>query len=213
MPNPACIPAIVTYAAHPCQPSGIGENIDMRSELRIVPVTPDLVPALAQLAADTFTETFGYLFSADDLGTFLAQSYAPDVLARATQATDAFWRLAVSEGGTAVGYLHVTPVHLPHADANAATDGELRRLYIRRSHHGQGLGQRLMDLAVAHLDRAFPNGAHWISVWNRNETAIALYQSYGFEKAGEYLFNVGSAPNLMFILRRPYASLRAMTSR
>ncbi len=120
-----------------------------------------------------------------------------------TQHPGDFWRLAFSEAGAPVGYLHVTSVQLPHETANASKDGELKRLYVRRSNHGRGLGrQQLVDIAVAHLDHAFPTGAHWISVWNKNEKAIKLYGQYGFQKADEYYFNVGSAPNLMFILRR-----------
>lgn len=170
--------------------------------MEIVKVTKAHIPALSELAAVTFIETFGYLFSAEDLQSFIATYYGHDALARAIEDPEGFWRIAFDRDGTAVGYVHVVPVQLPHDSANSDTDGELKRLYIRQSHQGQGIGRALMDTAIAQLDRRFPKGAHWISVWNRNEKAIALYQSYGFDKAGEWTFNVGEAPNLMFILRR-----------
>jgi ribosomal protein S18 acetylase RimI-like enzyme len=170
--------------------------------MRILTVTPDLVPALSELMALTFTETFGYLFSAADLHAFFTENYHPDVLMVEADKSGQFWRIVLDQDDQAVAYLQVTPVHLPYPDIDLGLDGEIKRLYIRRSYQGRGLGKTLMGMAVEHLDQRFSTGAHWISVWSGNKVALNLYASWGFEKVGEYGFNVGSTPNLMFVLRR-----------
>ena len=42
----------------------------------------------------------------------------------------------------------------------------------------------------------------WVGVWSENHGAQRFYQRYGFAKAGEYLFPVGSQRDLEFVLRR-----------
>ena len=42
--------------------------------------TPDDVPALSTLARECFTQTFGHLYTAEDLTAFLDQAYSPAVL-------------------------------------------------------------------------------------------------------------------------------------
>ena len=42
--------------------------------------TPDDAPALSTLARECFTQTFGHLYTAEDLTAFLDQAYSPAVL-------------------------------------------------------------------------------------------------------------------------------------
>ena len=42
--------------------------------------TPDDAPALSALARECFTQTFGHLYTAEDLTAFLDQAYSPAVL-------------------------------------------------------------------------------------------------------------------------------------
>ena len=45
--------------------------------------------------------------------------------------------------------------------------------------------------------------AIWIGVWSENLGAQRFYARHGYEKVGEYLYPVGEARDLEFILRKP----------
>jgi ribosomal protein S18 acetylase RimI-like enzyme len=169
--------------------------------MRILPVEPHHIPALSQLAVDTFVETFGHLYPPEDLSAFLQKSYAPAQVARETRDPAQFWRV-VFEGDNAVAYLQCGPVGLPHPDAHPTTEGELKRLYVHSSQQGKGLGKMLLTIAMDWMTETYPGQAQWIGVWNENRKAQALYQSQGFEKVGEYQFPVGQTLDDEFILRR-----------
>jgi GNAT superfamily N-acetyltransferase len=58
------------------------------------------------------------------------------------------------------------------------------RLVVRRSHSGQGLGARLLDLAGIRAKREV--GARWVrvDVWTTNRALHAYYTQQGFEFCG-----------------------------
>ena len=167
----------------------------------ILPVAPDHIPALAALATDTFTATFGHLYPAEDLAAFLEASYTPAILLAETQDTRHFWRMAW-DGGKALGYLQCGPVSLPHADADPARHGELKRLYIDPGAQGRGLGKTLLTVGLDHLSERYGNAPQWIGVWSENHRARALYGAHGFVQVGAYDFPVGRVRDHEFILRK-----------
>lgn len=167
----------------------------------IRPVTPDDLPALSALAAQTFSETFAHLYSPEDLATFLKGAYAPEKLAAEISGPDQFWRIAW-DGDEAVGYVQACPVGLPHPDADASREGELKRLYVVASQHGRGLGKQLLAIGLGHLSDRYGDAPQWIGVWSENFKAQAIYRAQGFEKAGEYGFKVGEVTDREFIFRK-----------
>ena len=170
--------------------------------MRIVSVEPDHVSALSALAAETFSETFGHLYPRQDLATFLTTSYAvPRLLAEIT-APGQFWRLVLDDQNYAVAYLQCGPVTLPHTEADRTSQGELKRIYVRRSHQGHGLGKTLLELAMTWMHETYGDAPQWIGVWSGNTKAQALYAAYGFVRVGGYTFPVGETLDEEFILRR-----------
>lgn len=172
-----------------------------QATMRILPVEPPHIPALSQLATDTFVETFGHLYPPEDLKAFLEKSYAPAQLTADTADPAQFWRI-VYDGDDAVAYLQCGPVGLPHTEAEASTAGELKRLYVHSSQQGKGLGKMLLTIAMDWMTDTYGDAPQWIGVWSENHKAQALYLSYGFERVGEYQFPVGSTLDDEFILRR-----------
>jgi GNAT superfamily N-acetyltransferase len=155
---------------------------------------------LAALGAQTFVESFGHLYSPQDLQAFLDESHAPAAYARLlADPAYALW-LAEDDDGRAVGYALAGPSGLPHADVQPG-DGELKRLYMVAGAQGGGMGARLFEAALAWLERDGPRQL-WISVWSENHGAQRFYGRYGFEKAGEYEFIVGQQRDHEFIFRR-----------
>jgi ribosomal protein S18 acetylase RimI-like enzyme len=159
---------------------------------------PD-APVLAELGARTFSEKFGHLYPPEDLAAFLSETHTSEKAALELRRADlAFW-LAESEG-VAVGYALAGPCGLPHAEVTAAC-GELKRIYVLAERQGEGLGARLMDLALSWLADGGRRPV-WLGVWSGNVGAQRFYDRIGFQKVGEYDFHVGATVDLEFIYRR-----------
>ena len=161
--------------------------------------TPDDASALAELGTVTFVETFGHLYTPEDLKTFLDESHTVAAYAKVLANPDyALW--IAQRDGQAIGYAQAGSCGLPHADVKPE-DGELKRLYLLQSAQGAGAGRALMDAAMAWLLRDGPRTL-WLSVWSENLGAQRFYARYGFEFAGEYEFIVGEQRDREFMYRR-----------
>lgn len=174
----------------------------MEGDMQIITPTAADVPLLGQLMRATFTETFGHLYPPADLAAYLDTAYAPTQLAAEIADPRNFWQLVMDEAGAPVAYLECVPAHLPHADVDPDRHGEIERIYVLGSQQGRGLGRKLMDTALQHLGERYGDAPQWLGVWSENLRAQALYQAYGFEKAGEYTFPVGETQDHEFIFRR-----------
>ena len=155
---------------------------------------------LSDLAARTFTETFGHLYPPQDLQRFIADAYSVEAQTRSLGAIDcALWLL--ERDGIAVGHALAGPCGLPHAEV-APGDGELKRLYVLREAQNGGWGGRLFQAAMDWLLADGPRTL-WIGVWSENHGALRFYARHGFVRVGDYDFVVGDTRDHEFILRRP----------
>lgn len=167
--------------------------------LAIRRATVDDAQTLSTLATRTFTETFGDLYAAEDLASFIADSYAVDKQTTILSHPDyAVWFL--EDNGTPVGHAAVGPCGLPHPDVKPG-DGELKRLYVLREYQSSGWGGKLFATAIDWLLRNGPRTL-WIGVWSENHGAQRFYARHGFKKVGSYDFIVGQQRDHEFILRR-----------
>lgn len=163
--------------------------------------TADDAQAVGDLSCRVMTETFvgefGIAYVPAELETFLAAKHGPAAMARAlADPTIAIWVCEVD--GVLAGYALCGNMTLPHPDALPG-DGELHRLYVDKAFHGHGAAKALMDEAVAWMAG---RRAQWLGVWSGNVRAQKFYARYGFEKAGEYDYVVGSTVDHEFIFRR-----------
>jgi ribosomal protein S18 acetylase RimI-like enzyme len=161
--------------------------------------TPADAQALSAIAKATFAETFGHLYPPQDLADFLADAYG-QARTRADLADPAKASWLVEADGVAVGYALAGPCNLPHGEVTVGC-GELKRIYFLKSYQGGGLGARLFAETMAWLEEAGPRPI-WIGVWSENYGAQRFYARHGFEKVGEYAFQVGGTVDKEFILRR-----------
>lgn len=151
---------------------------------------------LRALFAESFTDTFGHLYRPADLEQFLdGNSEAKWV----SFLTDPDCAIRVAElDGELVGFAELAPKKLPYQSPEPAI--ELRRLYLRKTAHGTGIAQRLMEWV---LEEAPRRGARELvlSVFVDNHRARRFYQRYGFEVVGKFDFMVGSHADEDLILR------------
>jgi diamine N-acetyltransferase len=149
--------------------------------------TPSDAAAVAELARASFTETFGHLYTPDNLAAFLTSHTAED-WARVLADPDVSVRMAEADGAL-VGYARIGPPTLPITPVGPAL--ELRQFYLLKPWHGGGHAQAMMDWVI---ETARARGAVelFLSVFVDNVRAQRFYARYGFQDVGRYAFMVGS---------------------
>ena len=183
--------------------------------------TPEDAEALSALASTCFIQTFGQLYSSEDLDRFIHEAYSPEVLrVELADPKRPTWLLFeelsmdaetvpspahahTASEGKLIGYATVCPAHLPHPDVKP-TDGEVQRLYLLREYQGGGRGSMMLQHAIDYLLADEPRPL-WIGVFSENFGAQRLYGRHGFKLVGEYKFMVGNHADREFILRREAA--------
>jgi GNAT superfamily N-acetyltransferase len=157
---------------------------------------PEDAAAIDAIFRESFTDTFGHLYSQEDLAAFLSGFTEAGWRTELSDSAFAF-RLA-EEDGRAVGYLKLGPGSLPHVGPEPAI--ELKQLYLLRPWQGRGAAAALMDWA---LDEARRRGAEaiYLSVFIDNHRARRFYERYGFTYLGPYAFMVGNHADEDQVLR------------
>src|SRR5665213_475991 len=158
---------------------------------------PQDAEALRAISRDTFVAAFGELYAPADLAAFLSHAEAETDRQLADPAVGA-WLLEAE--GSVIGYALAGPCGLANAEVTPRC-GELKRLYLLPAWQGAGRGSRLLETALAWLERGGPR-AIWIGVFSENTGAQRLYARYGFRKVGEHTFSVGAQVDREFTLRR-----------
>ena len=152
--------------------------------------------AIDTIFRTSFCDTFAHLYSAEDLGLFLAKFTREAWEGELDDPAYAF--LLAEAGGEAVGYVKLGPLVLPveaGADAN-----ELRQIYVVKGQHGSGIGAALMDWALGEA-KARGAGTLYLTVYTDNHRAKRFYERYGFVVVGRYDFMVGNQADEDIIMK------------
>jgi ribosomal protein S18 acetylase RimI-like enzyme len=159
---------------------------------------PDDAEELSKVGRETFIETFGHLYPATDLKTYLDRTYSIDSARQELSDPRVEVRVAVT-GRRIVAYCKIGPCKLP-IDTGGLPSLELHRVYVYRDRQGVGVGRILLTWAI---ERARKLGARqlYLGVWEGNERAISVYESRGFERVGSYKFPVGNTLDDEIIMR------------
>ena len=94
-------------------------------------------------------------------------------------------------------------VNHPPAGIVVRAPVELKRFYVDKAWHGQGLARSLMT-AAEQAARARGAREFWLGVWERNERAQAFYRKCGFRKVGTQIFVVGTDPQTDNVMLREF---------
>jgi len=152
---------------------------------------------MAALGPRSFTETFGHLYTPENLAAFLL-NHKED--AWRGELEDPRYRVRLAfEGDEAIGYAKVGPPSLPFSVEGPSA--ELRQLYVLGPWQGAGVAAALMDWVI---DEARGRGADalYLSVFVDNHRAQRFYARYGFEAVGTYDFMVGSHADVDLIMKK-----------
>jgi len=108
--------------------------------------------------------------------------------------------LACDATGALAGFAQVRVAH-PPAGIEVRAPVELKRFYVDKRWHGQGLARTLMDSAER-AARARGGREFWLGVFQRNERALAFYRKCGFRTVGTQVFVVGTDPQKDYVMLR-----------
>jgi diamine N-acetyltransferase len=156
---------------------------------------------LAKIAWKSFYDAFADhpKNAPDDLKAYMDEAFSVEALAGELADRDVFFFIA-EIGGQMVGY-----AKLKQNSREDCVSGEnpleLCRLYSLSDYIGKGIGKTLM---LKCLEFAEKNGhdTFWLGVWEYNFRAQEFYKKFGLEKCGEHVFQLGSDPQIDWVLER-----------
>ncbi|HTU11298.1 MAG TPA: GNAT family N-acetyltransferase [Allosphingosinicella sp.] len=151
---------------------------------------------MSRLGPRTFSETFGHLYSPENLAAFLENHSVENWTG---ELTDPRFSVRIAErDGEAVGFAKVGPPGLPFPVTGPTA--ELRQLYVLGPWQGTEVARTLMAWV---LEEARGRGAEqlFLSVFIDNLRAQRFYARYGFEPVGTYAFMVGTHADEDIIMR------------
>lgn len=144
---------------------------------------------LATFARRTYAKAY-----AEDLGEARLKAHLEnnmsDAKFRQMMESDVFY--LAHENGELLGFAQVgvvNPSYQEHIDRFDAKASELRRLYVLSTYQGRGIGSALIGRALQD-PRVLQTSTIYLTTWESNYDAQALYQRNGFYKVGampEYL--------------------------
>jgi ribosomal protein S18 acetylase RimI-like enzyme len=173
----------------------------MTETVRIRRAVPADAAPLAELAARIFHETFAEGTSPDDMAAFLAESYGERQQSEEIADPEIATLVAEAVGGALVAFSQSYRAPAPEC-VTGESPVELQRFYVDRPWHGSGLAQRLMA-ATRDAGRDLGGRTLWLTVWERNDRAIAFYEKCGFVDVGEREFWVGSDCQMDRVMTAP----------
>ena len=158
---------------------------------------------LAALKAATFSEAFAAANDPADLAAHLARAFAVETVSAELldPHCDTTW---VLHDGRPVAYLKVN-VGTAQSEPGLSDGLEVEQVYVLASHHGQGLGGQLLDLAA---EKGKERGLAfvWLGVWEHNANAISMYRHRGYREFADHTFMVGEDAQRDVLMRLDFAS-------
>lgn len=166
------------------------------SEISYREAAPEDAAHLAQLARRTFTDTFGHLYTPENLALFL-ETHVEEKWRAELGSPDFAIRVAETDG-LPVAFVKLGPPSLPFEAERPSI--ELRQLYVLKGWHGTGISHALMEWALEEARRRRAEEVY-LSVFVDNHRARRFYERYGFTFVAPYAFMVGSHADEDHILR------------
>ncbi|MCK7610784.1 GNAT family N-acetyltransferase [Roseibium sediminicola] len=167
------------------------------SAFKIEAATPLDARSLAALSIEVWLDTYATEGISDSFAAHVLETYTPEAFAGALADRNKYLLVARNDVGL-MGYvllnLKVDPV------SPGSGTAEFETLYVRRHHQRLGLGRRLFDNALK-LAAAAGQEKLFLTVYEKNDRAIAFYEALGMRHEGRWTFEFegGAVPNLIMV--------------
>ncbi|MDQ0781792.1 ribosomal protein S18 acetylase RimI-like enzyme [Chryseobacterium sp. W4I1] len=154
---------------------------------------------IQNIGRQTFAETFADSNSEEAMNTYLEESFSSEKVSTELNNPDSYFFIAWEED-IPVGYLKVNsgPAQTELQDE---TSLEIERIYVKKSHHGQKVGQLLYDKALE-TAKSLSKSYLWLGVWEENLRAINFYRKNGFEEFGSHTFRLGDEDQTDLMMKK-----------
>jgi diamine N-acetyltransferase len=143
---------------------------------------------LQNLCRQTFTETFAWGNTVENLNNYLDSAFSTDLLNQEILNPDCELFFA-DYGNQTAGYIKIN-LGIAQNEYKDRNSLEIERLYVAKEFQGRGIGKALLEKAVE-IACAKKLDFVWLGVWEKNEKAIAFYEKNGFQPCGSHFFMVG----------------------
>lgn len=145
-------------------------------------------PVISFLGKQTFTETFGFLFTEDELNQYLEDTFNLKKLESSLLKPHNIFEIMYYDDKP-VGYCKVK-VGSNYNDSIDKTHVQLQKIYILKEYLGKKLGAVLLKY-VFDLSEIKKCELIWLVVLHTNARAIKFYENHGFEKLKKYYYTIG----------------------
>lgn len=155
---------------------------------------------VAHVAADTFALACPPSTSKADIRRHIVQELNSTKFAR-DLVTPGIAIYVAHIGDEAIGYAMVCGDQRSPVDIECRRPMELKRIYVREGHHGQGVSDSLFNASIEHA-RTRGYDAVWLGTNQENHRALAFYGRMGFVKVGTREFRVNNSIECDFVMVR-----------
>lgn len=144
---------------------------------------------LGHIGVATFVESYSDQIEGQAMVRHCTEQHSADVYAQYLRAPDTgCWLAEHAQTRAPIGYaLNCTP-DLPID--TAASDIELKRIYLLSGFHGQGIADALLQASIGHA-RSLDCKRLLLGTYEDNRRAMSFYAKHGFTTIGARKFNIG----------------------
>lgn len=154
---------------------------------------------IQSLGIQTFSETFSEHNTEEAMKKYLEESFATEKIKSELNTPDSFFYIAWEEDNP-VGYLKINSGKA-QTELQDETSLEIERIYVKKSHHGQRVGQLLYHQALEtayQLDKSYV----WLGVWEENLRALNFYKKNGFVEFDKHIFRLGEEEQTDLMMKK-----------
>lgn len=154
--------------------------------------------ALRDIAIVTFRATFQLENTKQNFEKYISESFnVENIEKQYADPNSQFYFL--QNGEKVIGYLKVN-LEEAQTESKLKNALEVERIYLLAEYRGKGVGNILMDKAVA-IARELNKEVVWLGVWEDNPSSIKFYQKYGFKIFDKHVFMLGDEAQNDFLMK------------
>jgi diamine N-acetyltransferase len=157
--------------------------------MKIRKVSIQDIEILKEIGKQTFTETFSFVNSEENMTEYLENGFSTDkLMAELKDKNSEFYFAEFDE--KVIGYLKVNSGQ-SQTDIKDKNALEIERIYVLKEFHGEKVGQNLYEKAIE-LAKIKNSEYVWLGVWEQNTRAIRFYEKNGFVAFNKHIFKLGN---------------------
>jgi len=169
--------------------------------IKVIVADSSQAEIISSIGRQSFRAAFGNLFNdKNELNEYLDYTYEQDKITRSLEKENNVFFLAFIEN-VPVGFAKAKKYSL-NEQIESVAQMELQKIYVLPYYHGSGAGTALLE-AVIDLANEISPDLIWLDTHVSNAKAIRFYERNGFNKAGKYLFTIGTQTFEYYLMSMP----------